>query len=448
MSFRIARAMSLGLAWLVMFWVAAVASGDPIAVATGAQGSSRHGPAEVFPPTPLSLDWCLRRAREANPGLARLAASSEAAWHRIESAGALEDPRFTYEASNIPTGDFDFRSTPLSGHQLGLRQKLPMLGLLSNREEAARSGARISRLLVADEQVWLAGAVESAWAELGFAQQSRRLTERNIRLLRQLTEIAEVKYRVGKGLQQDVLRSQVELTVLLQERLRRDAAVAKSEAQLIEILDLPADVVLPEVDTLELASDPPPLAPLLAALDSRSAGLLAAREKIDEARTRVRVAELEGYPDFEFGLGYRIRNSVSGDAVDGDDFFSAGITLRLPINRSKWRSRVAERRALVRHAEATLRADRAALSARTRVAHAEVVRASAEEALMETGLVPQARQSFASSRSGYEVGRIDFLSLLDSQVRLLDAELRLARARADKRRAFAALESATGEKLR
>jgi outer membrane protein TolC len=67
---------------------------------------------------------------------------------------------------------------------------------------------------------------------------------------------------------------------------------------------------------------------------------------------------------------------------------------------------------------------------------------------METGLVPQARQSLASSRSGYEVGRIDFLSLLDSQVRLLDAELRLARARADKRRAFAMLESAAGEKLR
>ena len=39
-------------------------------------------------------------------------------------------------------------------------------------------------------------------------------------------------------------------------------------------------------------------------------------------------------------------------------------------------------------------------------------------------------------------------SLLDSQVRLLGAELRLARAKADKRIAFAALETAAGEKLR
>jgi outer membrane protein TolC len=84
----------------------------------------------------------------------------------------------------------------------------------------------------------------------------------------------------------------------------------------------------------------------------------------------------------------------------------------------------------------------------TRRAHAELVRSAAEEALLETGLVPQARQSLESSRSAYEVGRIEFLSLLDSQVRLLGAELRLARARADKRRAFAALESATGGTLR
>ena len=57
-------------------------------------------------------------------------------------------------------------------------------------------------------------------------------------------------------------------------------------------------------------------------------------------------------------------------------------------------------------------------------------------------------QSLEASRSAYKVGRIEFLSLLDSQVRLLGAELRLVRAQADKRRAFAALETASGEKLR
>ena len=103
---------------------------------------------------------------------------------------------------------------------------------------------------------------------------------------------------------------------------------------------------------------------------------------------------------------------------------------------------------MLRRARAELRAVRAELVSRTRSEYAALVRASSEEALLETGLVPQAAQSLASSRSAYEVGRIAFLSLLDSQVRLLQAELRLARARADKRRAFASLEIAAGEKLR
>ncbi|HIF93531.1 MAG: TolC family protein [Myxococcales bacterium] len=440
MSFDRISSAHLGTLWLILMVCASVAS--------GAESDDALDREALVIPAPLGLDWCLARARSSNPGLARAIAYADAARYRIDSSGTLEDPRFAYEASNIPTGDFDFGSTPLSGHQFGLRQKLPVPGLLANRRTAARSGATSSRLLVDDEQVWVEGKVEAAWAELGFAQQARNITNRNIKLLRQLAETAEARYRVGNGLQQDVLRSQVELTALLQERLRRDEAISLAEADLIAILDLPIETVIPPIADLELISELPALGPLLSTLDESSARLHAARSKIDEAKSQVRVAELEGYPDFDFGVGYRVRKRVAGDPVSGDDFVSAGLTLRLPINRSKWRGRVAEKRALVRRAEATLRVDRSMLESTTRRAHAELVRASAEEALMETGLVPQARQSLASSRSGYEVGRIDFLSLLDSQVRLLDAELRLARARADKRRAFAMLESAAGEKLR
>jgi outer membrane protein TolC len=79
---------------------------------------------------------------------------------------------------------------------------------------------------------------------------------------------------------------------------------------------------------------------------------------------------------------------------------------------------------------------------------AELRRADAEATLLETGLVPQTRQSLEASRAGYEVDKVDFLSLIDSQVSLLGAELRLVRARADRRGAFAGLEAALGEGLR
>lgn len=399
-------------------------------------------------PKVLTLAWCLERAHDANPTLASAQAMAEAAMQRIEPAGAFDDPRISYEASNIPTGDFDFSSTPLSGHQLGLRQKLPFPGLLSSREDAARRASEAATLLVEDRELLTQSAVETAWAEFAFAERALDITERNIALLRQLAATAESRYRVGSGLQQDVLRAQVELTALLQEKLQREEAIERSAAVLVELLDLPADTVLPPSGELRTSATEPRLDALLADLDVRNARLRAAQEKVEEARSRVRVAELEGLPDFDLGIGYRIRTSVPGDRVDGDDFVSAGVTVRLPLDRSRWRARVAEQRALVRRVEAELRATRASLVSLTRRAHAALVRASSEEALLATGLVPQATQSLEASRSAYEVGRIEFLSLLDSQVRLLGAELRLARARADKRLAFASLEAASGERVR
>ena len=406
-----------------------------------------HDSAQTVPSV-LTLEWCLERAQEANPALAEAAALASAALHRIRPAGAFDDPRLAYDASNIPVGDFNFDSTPLSGHQLGLRQKLPFPGLRSNRKSVASRGYEASDLLHKDRHLLINAAVESAWAELSFAQKALGITDQNIDLLRQLEATAQSKYRVGSGLQQDVLRAQVELTALLQERLRREESIERASARLVALLDLPADTQLSAAASLKFTTSVPDLSPLLAGIERNNPRILSAAKTVEEARLRIRVAELEGLPDVDLGVGYRIRKNVPGDRVDGDDFFSAGITIRLPVDRTKWRSKVSEQESLLRRAQAELRRVRGQLGSRTRSAHAELVRASSEEALLETGLVPQARQSLEASRSAYEVGRVDFLSLLDSQVRLLGAELRLVRVRADKRQAFAALETASGEKLR
>ncbi len=399
-------------------------------------------------PSPLTLEWCIERARAQNPSLADASAMADAASHRIRSAGAFEDLRLSYEASNIPVGDFDFESTPLSGHQLGLRQKVFFPGVLAHREDAARKSADAASMVVDDEQLMIDAAVEGAWAELGFAQQALDITDRNIALLRKLAATAESRYRVGSGLQQDVLRAQVELTALLQERLRREASIERASARLVALLDLPPGTTLPRTDALEFVTAEPQLDELLAGLDDRSPRVAASKKRVEEARHRVRSSELEGLPDVDVGFGYRVRRNVVGDPVEGDDFISAGFTVRLPVDRPKWRAKLAERRALLRSAEAKLREVRGRLASEVRGAHAELSRAAAEEALLDSGLVPQARQSLEASRSAYEVGRIAFLSLLDSQIRLLNAELRLARARADKRVAFSALETASGGKLR
>jgi len=407
--------------------------------------------AEVPPvhmPDPLSLVWCLAVAQQNNPDIAVGAADADAAARRIRPAGSLEDPRFSYAAVNIPVGAWDFDSSPMSGNQLELRQKLPFPGLLGNREAAARAAAEAAAYDVTDRRRRIGAAVERTWAELGFAQRALEITDSNIGLLRQLAEIAEVKYRVGTGLQQDVMRAQVELTLLLDERLRRVATVRTQEARLSALLDLPVGMHFPRTADLRDAAALPEVEPLLDRLAETSPLLRAFAKQVEEAERAHRAVQLESYPDVDLGVGYRLRSPAPGDPVAGDDFFSGGLTLRLPVDRGKWRERIAERAALLRRAKAAQRGALAQLRDALLSNFSTLERADGEVTLLETGLVPQARQSLESNRSGYQVDKVDFLSLIDSQVKLLDAELSLVRAVADRRAAFAALEGAVGEELR
>lgn len=407
-----------------------------------------EGEGALLPPSPLPLSWCVERARSANPTLAVQQAAADAARERIVPAGALEDPRFSYQASNVPVHELDFDSTPMSGHQLGLNQRIPFPGLLGSREDAARAGSRAAEAMVTDRELRVAAAVEQAFAELAFAQRAVDITARNEELLRQLARIAESKYSVGSGLQQDVVRAQLELTRTLNEQLGRRAAEARSEAALAALLDLPPEVPLPRTAELEAGAPLPGLPAVLSRLEETSPHLRALRQREEEAERMRRAAELEGYPDFDLGIGYRIRETTMGDPVDGDDFLQAGVTIRLPLHRARWRARVAESEALWRRARSEYRQGLAALRQAVRTRFADLERADAEVALLESGLVPQARQSLSSSRSAYEVDAVDFLSLVDAQVRLFESELRLERARADRHIAFAGLEAESGQVLR
>ena len=64
--------------------------------------------------------------------------------------------------------------------------------------------------------------------------------------------------------------------------------------------------------------------------------------------------------------------------------------------------------------------------------------------LYENGIIPQAAQSLESSVAAYQVGVIDFLTLIDSQVTLCNAELQVASAQAQYQMNMAELEAVVG----
>nr|MCU0586224.1 TolC family protein [Desulfobacterales bacterium] len=68
-------------------------------------------------------------------------------------------------------------------------------------------------------------------------------------------------------------------------------------------------------------------------------------------------------------------------------------------------------------------------------------------ALYRTGIIPQARLQIDTALSAYMVGRADFMTLLDSRMRLYRYELDFHEAVTEYEKSLAALEAAVGTDL-
>ena len=76
---------------------------------------------------------------------------------------------------------------------------------------------------------------------------------------------------------------------------------------------------------------------------------------------------------------------------------------------------------------------------------AEAHRAEAE--LFAAAIIPQANQSLTAAMAGYQVDKVDFLTLLDSNVKLFDFEIAYYRHLTAHEKTLAKLEAVVGKRL-
>jgi outer membrane protein TolC len=154
------------------------------------------------------------------------------------------------------------------------------------------------------------------------------------------------------------------------------------------------------------------------------------------------------WPNFSLSLGYRQRAFMQGDPVGGSDFLSFGVGINLPVFRGrKQRRKIAEARANARATEARYEAAEQKILFGVQTLYLEIQQHRDEAELFQTAILPQARQSLESAMAGYQVDKVDFLTLLNSQVSLLNFEIDYYRHVTDHEKLLAELEAVVGKRL-
>ncbi len=433
------RTKRLRILWTLV--VAVAMSPTFVSAATRSTGSANAlGPADA-----------VAIAIADNPNLASMLARFQAKLAIPSQVSALPDPILSVNALNFPTDTFNVGQEAMTQVQIGISQRLPFPGKLALQEAASSFEAEAARNNVEETRLRLVRDVRSKWWTLHYLDQALAIVARNQQLLRQFVEIANTKYEVGSGLQQDVLLAQLELSKLLDQKIQLTGLRRGEAAGLNKLMDRPAEneIVLPESTNRTL----PELAEegaLFERARQQRPKLAKIRHDIKAAESRVSLAKKDYYPDFTIGAVYGARQGDNPPFMGGEraDLLTFRLSVNLPLYPTRKRSSaVSQRNSELQSERYRLQDERNAVYAEIFQASADYQQASERFSLFDTGIIPQARQTVQSMLAGYQVSEVDFLNLVRSQVTLFNYETQYWRSLSAANQALARLYAAVGGEI-
>lgn len=378
---------------------------------------------------PNGLAALILEVEENNPEI-------QAAAHRLEAARAMIPQARTLPD---PTLNFSYEDMDVDETMYGVSQEFPFPGKLKLKGEMASREAEGMEQEYLAVRLGVVARLKEACYELLLARESAAIIGRNQQLLVQFSEAAEAGYAVGRMAQADVFRAQAEVS----RSLARLATVRQQQqsiaAELARLLNRQPTAPVEVAGGLRPTPVRRNLAELLALIDQ--APMLRARGKaVERSNAALALAQREYLPDFEIGL-----QGVHDEPM-GDDGYQLMLNVTVPLYfANKQRHGVREALAAREGAAGDLQAMRQELAMRVRDEAAQIERAGKLIDLLGKAIIPQARLTLDSARSGYAVGRVDFLTLLNSLFTLQENELELQMESAEHEKARARLEEIIGE---
>ncbi len=387
----------------------------------------------------LDLNLLIEEALKSNPEIEAARQEWEAMKEGIPQARSLEDPQFSITQWSIPS-NFNIGNADETWYGIG--QAFPFPGKLQLKGQISAKEADISGEGYLAKVREVAAKIKSAYYQLSLIHKAIDLHLEHQALLEEFITIAEQKYAVGQVSQQDILKAQVELSKLHNSLLLLEQEKISNQAEINRLLNRSPEGLLgrPEESSFR------PFTMTLEGLEQMALRekpeLMAANFTIERSEKAKALAKKNYLPDFMVEIQY-------WDVHTGPNRWMAMGKINLPwIFRAKYDSRTRQAKA----EEDRARADYLSLRNQTQFEIKDLfVRIKTSEHLIQVykdGILPQAEQSLAAARIGYQAGKADFLNLIDSERTLRDFQLEYYEALTQYEQSIAKLERVVGGELK
>ncbi|HJV66282.1 MAG TPA: TolC family protein [Geomonas sp.] len=392
------------------------------------------------------LDQLVGSALANNPELKSSVARWEMFRNRIKQAGSFEDPMLMLKIQNgIVEDPLNFSRDGMTQKVIGISQQIPYFGKRKLKEEVASREAEANFWSVEERKLELTRMVKETYYQIFFTDRSLEIVDRNIKLMDDFITIAQTKYSVGQGTQQDIYKAQVERSRMLDMRITLEQQRRSQEITLNSLLYRPSSTKVGAIADFPMSQQPLTAEELGKIAQENRPLLKSLHAQIEKGRAGHELARKEWYPDFNVSFEYMQRDRAPGS--DGSDMYSLGVTFNLPVHKARREAMAAESNSEVTMAQEELNATRNTITTGIADLLAQMERRRKLVELYKSGIIPQAEQSLESAVISYRVNKVDFLSLLDSRVTLFNYEREYYDSMADYQMKLAQLEALIGKTL-
>lgn len=377
---------------------------------------------------------------QRNPEILAARSRFDAATKRPSPAGTLPEPTATYSNFGVGHPFSRLNGSEFAYHGFSVSQEFPFPGKLALASEEAKREADSERQKYEAVILDMTSRLKVAWYEWLAGNKAIELTRKHSDLLARFEEIARNRYTVGKGLQQDVLKAQLEvsnleqqLAMLDEKRQRVEAEIASLLAEPSVALRAPAEIQptpfsMSLDDLLKSTADSPTVRGEQKMIDARAVGI---NRSLKDFR-----------PDFAASFQWM------RTGTNFPDYYQATVQVKIPIYYAR-KQRYALEESFSRLNEAKQNYRAAQQQAIYGVKDQYLTIQSTERILnlYKSTLMPQAQLTVDSSASAYEVGSIDFLTLVSNLTNLISLERQYYDELARHEEAIARLEPVVGREL-
>ena len=394
------------------------------------------------------LNELITEAINVSPKIKMLKAKLGAASSRIEQGTNLPDPMLTFGLMNMPTNSFSFTQEPMTGKLIGLSQAIPYPGGLSAAADVKSVDTLIVREEIQNVKNEIKKDISNLYYDLQFVREEQKLNNERIQLLHQILEVVKIKYEIGTASMQNIIKVEVELTRVTD---KIEVLNGKENSLLAEINSILLRKENQSVDSKNSSNyelNPIDFEPLLNSAMNNQPNLNAIKFSEQKANLMEEQAEYEFYPNFNLGVQYSQRDNNKLTGMDYKDFLSVVAGISLPINYGgKKTAKVNEAKYLQSLYQQAYQSSIQELSGSISVIQTKISELLARNKLNSNRLLPLAEQSLNVSLADFQVGKIDFVNVLNAEKEILNVKTDLIKIETDYKKNIVMLEYLVGSDL-